>query len=132
MSHGVLALGVAVICVSGHVWYLPACIDLRAAQDRPESRRPAAAAVLTGWATAGLTMLLLLAPFTPWAAVVVGSAGLSATLTLVVRSWLLRRQEQCEEAARWAALLPVSTAAPARRPDSARRAGPARHSEDDR
>ncbi|MFI9625976.1 hypothetical protein [Streptomyces sp. NPDC052042] len=126
MSHGVLALGVAVLCISGHVWYLPACIDLRAAQDRPVSRRPAAAAVLTGWASAGLTMLLLLTPLSPWAAATVGSAGLSATLTLAARSWLLRRQEQCEEAARWAALLPVHPAAPARRTD------PARHTEDER
>ncbi|WP_335936221.1 hypothetical protein [Streptomyces sp. PTD5-9] len=112
MSHGVLALGVAVLCVSGHVWYLPACVDLRAAQDRPESRRPAAAAVLTGWGTAAVTMLLLLTPVSLWAVAAVAVAGLVVTVSLTVRAWLCRRQERYEEAARWAALLPVRAAAP--------------------
>ena len=114
MSHGVLALGVAVLCISGHVWYLPACIDLRAAQDRPESRRPAAAAVLTGWGTGGVMTLLLLTPVSLWAVAAVAVAGLVATLSLAVRAWSSRRQERCEEAARWAALLPVGAVAPAR------------------
>ncbi|MFE7628773.1 hypothetical protein ACFU5L_35025, partial [Streptomyces sp. NPDC057509] len=62
MSHGVLALGITAVCLAGNVWYLPACVDLRAGPDRPRSRRAAAGAVLTGWASAALTALLLLTP----------------------------------------------------------------------
>ncbi|MFI6726840.1 hypothetical protein NRF20_04920 [Streptomyces sp. R-74717] len=104
MSHGVLTLGVAVLCVSGNVWYLPACIDLRAGQDRPRSRRLAAAAVLAGWGSAALTMLLLLMPVPLPAAVLVAVAGATTTVSLAVRARLCRGQEQCEEEARWAAL----------------------------
>ncbi|MEV5405764.1 hypothetical protein AB0L20_24685, partial [Streptomyces albidoflavus] len=46
MSHGVLALGGAALCLSGSVWYVPAWADLRAGPDRPASRRLAATAVL--------------------------------------------------------------------------------------
>ncbi|MFF3129060.1 hypothetical protein ACFVRD_44135 [Streptomyces sp. NPDC057908] len=104
MSHGVLALGVAALCVSGNVWYLPACIDLRAGQDRPRSRRLAAAAVLAGWASAALTMLLLLMPVTLSAVALVAVAGTTTTVSLAVRARLCRGREQCEEEARWAAL----------------------------
>ncbi|MER5363444.1 hypothetical protein [Streptomyces sp. NPDC002785] len=104
MSHGVLALGVAVLCISGNVWYLPACIDLRAGQDRPLSRRLAAAAVLAGWASGTLTMLLMLTSATLPAAVLMAVAGTTATVSLAVRARLRRGQEQREEEARWAAL----------------------------
>ncbi|GAA3479051.1 hypothetical protein [Streptomyces yanii] len=105
MSHGVLALGVAVLCVSGNVWYLPACIDLRAGQDRPRSRRLVAAAVLAGWGSAALTMLLLLTPVTLSAVALVAVAGTITTVSLAFRARLSRGQEQREEEARWAALL---------------------------
>ncbi|MGW4974402.1 hypothetical protein ACWEP3_31875, partial [Streptomyces albidoflavus] len=52
MSHGVLALGGAALCLSGSVWYVPAWADLRAGPDRPASRRLAATAVLLLWAGA--------------------------------------------------------------------------------
>ncbi|MFF9348748.1 hypothetical protein [Streptomyces sp. NPDC014734] len=120
MSHGVLALGVAVICVSGHVWYLPACIDLRASQDRPGSRRPAAAAVLTGWTFAAATMLLLLAPVARHVVAGVAAAGLAATVTLAARAWLRRREERREAESRWAALFPMPTATPARHTEDER------------
>ncbi|WP_327371742.1 hypothetical protein [Streptomyces sp. NBC_01217] len=114
MSHGVLALGVAVLCISGNVWYLPAVIDLRAGQDRPRSRRLVAAAVLAGWGTAALIMLLLLMPLTLFAVVPVVIAGATATLSLAVRARLRRGREQREEEARWAALFPARTGAPVR------------------
>ncbi|CAM5604071.1 MULTISPECIES: hypothetical protein [Streptomyces] len=59
MSHGVLALGGAALCLSGSVWYVPAWADLRAGPDRPASRRLAAAAVLVLWAGALLATALL-------------------------------------------------------------------------
>ncbi|MGW9362111.1 hypothetical protein ACWGSN_30685, partial [Streptomyces diastaticus] len=59
MSHGVLALGGAALCLSGSVWYVPAWADLRAGPDRPASRRLAAAAVLVLWTGALLATALL-------------------------------------------------------------------------
>ncbi|MFB6814882.1 hypothetical protein ACFCV8_10080 [Streptomyces sp. NPDC056347] len=107
MSHGVLAGGVVVLLAAGNVWYLPAYIDLRAGQDRPRSRRPAAAAVLTGWGTVPLTLLLLLLPVAPGLAVLPAVAGVTAVICLSVQSRLLRAQEQREEEARWSTLFPV-------------------------
>ncbi|WP_228487010.1 hypothetical protein [Streptomyces albidoflavus] len=59
MSHGVLALGGAALCLSGSVWYVPAWADLRAGPDRPASRRPAATAVLLLWAGASAATAVL-------------------------------------------------------------------------
>ncbi|MFF2409524.1 hypothetical protein [Streptomyces sp. NPDC058092] len=110
MSHGVLAVGVVVLFASGNVWYLPAYIDLRAGQDRPRSRRLAAAAVLTGWGSAALTMLLLLMPVDPSMVALLTVAGTTAVVSLSVQAWLRRGLEQREEEARWSALFPVRTA----------------------
>ncbi|MET9660984.1 hypothetical protein [Streptomyces sp. NPDC006510] len=112
MSHGVLAVGVVVLFASGNVWYLPACIDLRAGQDRPRSRRLAAAAVLTGWGSAALTMLLLLMPIDPSVVALPAVAGTTAVVSLTVQAWLRRSQEQREEEACWSVLLPARTADP--------------------
>ncbi|MES9557870.1 MULTISPECIES: hypothetical protein [unclassified Streptomyces] len=109
MSHGVLAVGAVALLASGNVWYLPAYVDLRAGQDRPRSRRPAAAAVLTGWGSAALTMALLLLPVAPAVAVLPAVAGTTAVVSLTVRARLRRGQEQREEEARWATLFPVRT-----------------------
>ncbi|MEV8455753.1 hypothetical protein AB0467_13985 [Streptomyces sp. NPDC052095] len=107
MSHGVLAGGVLVLLAAGNVWYLPAYLDLRAGPDRPGSRRPAAAAVLTGWGTVPLTPLLLLLSVAPGLAVLPAVAGVTAVICLAVRSRLLRAREQREEEARWSTLFPV-------------------------
>ncbi|MGW0960499.1 hypothetical protein ACWD4K_16010 [Streptomyces gelaticus] len=109
MSHGVLAVGVVVLLASGNVWYLPAYVDLRAGQDRPRSRRPAAAAVLTGWGSAALTLLLLLMPVAPVLAALAAVAGTTAVVSLAVQARLRRGQEQREEEARWSTLLAVRT-----------------------
>ncbi|MFJ7196696.1 MULTISPECIES: hypothetical protein [unclassified Streptomyces] len=109
MSHGVLAAGVVVLLAAGNVWYLPAYVDLRAGQDRPRSRRPAAAAVLTGWGSAALTMLLLLMPVTPFLAALPAVAGTTTVVCLAVQARLRRGQEQREEEVRWSTLFPVRT-----------------------
>ncbi|WP_406492003.1 hypothetical protein OG936_01640 [Streptomyces sp. NBC_00846] len=112
MSHGVLAVGVVVLFASGNVWYLPAYIDLRAGQDRPRSRRLAAAAVLTGWVSAALTVFLLLIPVDPGMAALLAVAGTTAVVSLTVQAWLRRSEEQREEEARWSVLFPARTADP--------------------
>ncbi|MFE6667877.1 hypothetical protein ACFVFH_30525 [Streptomyces sp. NPDC057697] len=120
MSHGVLAVGAAAFLASGNVWYLPAYVDLRAGQDRPGSRRPAAAAVLTAWATAALTMVLLLLPVAPVVAVPPALAGTAAVASLTVRARLRRGQERREAEARWSTLFPVRTGDPAGAADDER------------
>ncbi|MFE7615823.1 hypothetical protein [Streptomyces sp. NPDC057496] len=110
MSHGVLAAGVLALLAAGNVWYLPAYVDLRAGQDRPRSRRPAAAAVLTGWGTVTLTLFLLLLPVAPGLAVLPAVAGATAVACLSVRSRLLRARERREEEACWSALFPARAA----------------------
>ncbi|MFJ2909669.1 hypothetical protein ACIO8F_09655 [Streptomyces sp. NPDC087228] len=112
MSHGVLTVGVVAFFASGNVWYLPAYVDLRAGRDRPRSRRLAAAAVLTGWGSATLTMLLLLVPVAPAAVALVAVAGTTAVVSLAVQAWLRRGKEQREVDACWSALFPVRTAGP--------------------
>ncbi|MEU8617503.1 hypothetical protein [Streptomyces sp. NPDC048623] len=104
----VLAVGIGAVTASGCVWYVPALADLRAGADRPVSRRLAAAACVTGWATAACVAVLLLGglPVVPLAAVTAAGAG--AGLVLRIRAVLLARQEQREAAAHWEAL----TAAP--------------------
>ncbi|MFJ3143521.1 hypothetical protein ACIPJM_13860 [Streptomyces halstedii] len=96
MSHGVLALGVTVVCLAGNVWYLPACVDLRAGGDRPHSRRAGAAAVVAGWGCAALTALLLLTPVPLVAVAGVAASGATAVAGLAIGAWLLRGRERRE------------------------------------
>ncbi|MGW4235880.1 hypothetical protein ACWEJP_03310 [Streptomyces sp. NPDC004749] len=126
MSHGVPALGIALLCGAGCVWYVPAVADLRAGADRPVSRRLGAAAVLTGWGTAALAVPLLLLA-TARGTAVLAAAGALATLALAVCSAVRRRNEQREAADRWALLRRErgpcgATEAAAGRPDDGRRA----------
>ncbi|MER5204743.1 hypothetical protein [Streptomyces sp. NPDC002825] len=104
MTAAVLALGVGAVTASGCVWYVPALVDLRAGADRPASRRLAATACVTGWATAGVTALLLLAdapgPFLLAAAV----AGAVASATTRAGAAVRRNREEREDAACWVAL----------------------------
>ncbi|WP_326700423.1 hypothetical protein OG909_25910 [Streptomyces sp. NBC_01754] len=136
MSHGVLALGVTAVCLAGNVWYLPACVDLRAGQDRPRSRRTAAAAVLTGWGSAALTALLLLTPVPLAGAAVVAAAGTAAVGCLGVVTWLWRSRERRETAAFTAAFGPARGPSPDRgrgpRRNPARKRTPADPAEDGR
>ncbi|MFC8507329.1 hypothetical protein ACFU3J_10625 [Streptomyces sp. NPDC057411] len=118
----VLALGVGAVTASGCVWYVPALLDLRAGADRPASRRLAAAACVTGWATAGLTAPLLLAGVPALlllAATVSGAAAVAALWTVAA---VRRRREAREAAACWAAL--GGTAPPAARAERPSRTGP--------
>ncbi|MFF7902568.1 hypothetical protein ACFZCV_27825 [Streptomyces sp. NPDC007920] len=81
MPHAVAALGAAALTTADSVWYVPALADPRAGADRPESRRIAAAACVTGWAgLAALAVLLLVAEawWTPVAAAVAGALRLHA------------------------------------------------------
>ncbi|MFC0598809.1 hypothetical protein [Streptomyces palmae] len=104
MSHGVLALGVALLCASGCVWYLPAVAELRAGGDRPLSQRLTAAACLSGWGSVALVAPLLLTP-APWSTVaVLPAAGAVLTCVLAVRARVQRGWEEREDARHWAAL----------------------------
>ncbi|MFD7891843.1 hypothetical protein ACFV3O_26095, partial [Streptomyces albidoflavus] len=78
MSHGVLALGGAALCLSGSVWYVPAWADLRAGPDRPASRRLAATAVLLLWAGASAATAALAWAGPRAALACAGAAGLGA------------------------------------------------------
>ncbi|MER5910321.1 hypothetical protein ABT124_07400 [Streptomyces sp. NPDC001982] len=112
MSHAVLALGVAAVTAAGCVWYLPALADLRAGADRPLSRRSAAAACLSGWATAGLVAVLLLVTESWWIPGATAVAGASGTVGLRISAAARRRREARETARDWAQL--HRTPAPAR------------------
>lgn len=100
----VLALGVGAVTAAGCVWYVPALVDLRAGADRPVSRRLAAAACVTAWATAALTAPLILlglpAPFL----LAVAVAGATASGTVRASAAVRRAREERETAACWAAL----------------------------
>ncbi|MEU6930794.1 hypothetical protein [Streptomyces sp. NPDC046374] len=100
----VLALGAGAVAAAGCVWYVPALVDLRAGADRPASRRLAAAACVTGWATAALTapLILLGLPAPLLLAVVV--AGATASGTVRASAAVRRGREERETAACWAAL----------------------------
>ncbi|MFF4761512.1 hypothetical protein [Streptomyces sp. NPDC001292] len=101
MAHAVAALGAAALTTAGSVWYVPALADLRAGADRPESRRIAAAACVTGWAgTGALAVLLLVAEAwrTPVAAAVAGAAVATA---LRLHAAARRRREAREMAHHW-------------------------------
>ncbi|WP_063824437.1 hypothetical protein [Streptomyces sp. CdTB01] len=105
MAQAVLAVGTALVTASGCVWYVPALVDLRAGADRPDSRRLAAAACLTGWGTAGLVAVLLLVG-TWWLVAGAVAAGAVATAGFRVRALVRRRAERREVARQWAALSP--------------------------
>ncbi|MFE9095909.1 hypothetical protein [Streptomyces sp. NPDC007264] len=104
MSHAVLALGVAVLTLAGAVWYLPALADLRAGADRPDSRRIAAAACLTGWGTVASLAPLLVANATGWVIAVVTGVGTGVTAGLWTRAGVQRKREEREAARQWATL----------------------------
>ncbi|MFE0641163.1 hypothetical protein ACFW2Y_06065 [Streptomyces sp. NPDC058877] len=107
MTAAVFALGIGAVTASGCVWYVPALVDLRAGADRPASRRLAATACVTGWATAAVTALLLLAG-APGPLVLAGVvAGAAASVTVRVGAAVRRRREEREDAVCWAALAPT-------------------------
>lgn len=104
MAQPVLALGCALVTGAGCVWYLPALADLRAgAADRPPSRRTAALACLTGWATVAAVGPTLLLTASWWAPCAVTAAGGTATAVLRVRAAVRRAGERRETARLWAA-----------------------------
>ncbi|MGA5006175.1 hypothetical protein ACPCDX_14360 [Streptomyces koyangensis] len=114
MSHGVLALGGAALCLSGSVWYVPAWADLRAGPDRPASRRLAAAAVLLLWAgaSAATAVLAWAGPRAALACAVAAGLGAGGT-ALAARARAGR--ERRETAAGWKLLgAPAPDPAPAR------------------
>ncbi|MFE1499072.1 hypothetical protein ACFW89_28715, partial [Streptomyces albidoflavus] len=100
MSHGVLALGGAALCLSGSVWYVPAWADLRAGPDRPASRRLAATAVLLLWAgaSAATAALAWAGPRAALACAVAAGLGAGGT-ALAARARAVR--ERREAAAGW-------------------------------
>ncbi|MGW0929499.1 hypothetical protein [Streptomyces sp. NPDC002644] len=103
MASGVLALGVAAVALAGHVWYLPALLELRAgAADRPRSRRSAAAACLVAWTTVALTAVVL--PAGGPGPLVIGAAGAAGAVALRVRAAAQGRREVREAAGEWAEL----------------------------
>ncbi|WP_198535575.1 hypothetical protein [Streptomyces caatingaensis] len=116
MSHAVLGLGAAALCVSGCVWYLPAVADLRAGDDRPRHRRTAAAACLSGWATTALLapLLFLCAPWPVVAAVALTGAVLTAGLGCGAA--VCRRRERRAAREEWAELTGGAGAAAVIRP----------------
>ncbi|MFI1168733.1 hypothetical protein ACH4UM_35530 [Streptomyces sp. NPDC020801] len=104
MSHAVAALGAAALTAAGCVWYLPALADLRAGADRPDSRRIAAAACVTGWAGTGALALLLLVAEGWWTPCVAAAVGATATTALRLDAAVQRRREARETARHWARL----------------------------
>ncbi|MFI7312565.1 hypothetical protein [Streptomyces hygroscopicus] len=102
MSHAVLALAAAVFCACGCVWFLPAMADVRARDDRPLSRRIAAAGCLTGWGTVALLAPLLLAPVSWSVIAAVVTTGAATTGALAARSRVHRARELRETEERWA------------------------------
>ncbi|MFF4645903.1 hypothetical protein [Streptomyces sp. NPDC001389] len=95
-------LGLAAVTAAGCVWYVPSLADLRAGADRPASRRVAAAGCLVGWSTVALLVPLLPAP--GWALLGAAVTGAAATVVLRLLAVALRRREEREAAADWAAL----------------------------
>ncbi|MEU3346064.1 hypothetical protein ABZ723_13885 [Streptomyces sp. NPDC006700] len=117
MPHAVAALGAAALTTAGSVWYVPALADLRAGADRPESRRIAAAACVTGWAGAGALAVLLLVAEAWWTPVAAAVAGAVVATALRLHAAARRRREAREMAHHWTALghAPPPTAPPASR-----------------
>ncbi|MGW3115704.1 hypothetical protein ACWDBW_00895 [Streptomyces sp. NPDC001107] len=104
MAHGVLALGAGLVTAAGCVWYLPALAELRAGADRPDSRRTAAAACLTGWTTLAAVAVLLLADVAWQAVCAIAVAGAAGAAALRIRAAAQHRHEVREIARHWAAL----------------------------
>ncbi|MFC9396848.1 hypothetical protein [Streptomyces sp. NPDC057027] len=104
MTPAVLALGIGAVTASGCVWYVPALVDLRAGADRPASRRLAATACVTGWATAGVTALLLLMGVQAPLLLAGAAAGATASATVRACAVVRRHREVREDAVCWAAL----------------------------
>ncbi|MFH9978683.1 hypothetical protein ACH4ND_05355 [Streptomyces sp. NPDC017179] len=101
MPHAVAALGAAALTTAGSVWYVPALTGLRAGADRPESRRIAAAACVTGWAGAGALAVLLLIAEAWWTPVAAAVAGAAAATALRLHAAAQRRREAREMARHW-------------------------------
>ncbi|GHD92012.1 hypothetical protein [Streptomyces naganishii] len=115
MAHAVAALGAGALTAAGCVWYVPALADLRAGADRPDSRRFAAAACVTGWAGTAVLALLLLVAEGWWAPGVAAVVGATATAALRLDAAVLRRREVRETARQWARLGgPAPAAGPGR------------------
>ncbi|MFJ3247033.1 hypothetical protein [Streptomyces sp. NPDC086782] len=104
MPHAVAALGAAALTTAGSVWYLPALADLRAGADRPESRRIAAAACVTGWAGTGALAVLLLIAEAWWTPVAAAVAGAVVATALRLHAATRRRHEAREMAGHWSRL----------------------------
>ncbi|WP_439946864.1 hypothetical protein [Streptomyces sp. BBFR109] len=104
MAHAVAALGAAALTAAGCVWYLPALADLRAGADRPDSRRIAAAACLTGWSGAGVLAVLLLVAEGWWTPLAAAAVGAAATIALRLYAVVRRRREEREAAGQWTRL----------------------------
>lgn len=119
MSQPVLALGAALLTVSGGVWYVPALADLRAGTDRPLSRRTAATACLSGWSTAGIIAALLMVSEAWWIPCAAAVAGTAVTVGFRIRAAAQHRREAREAARHWAQL--GRSAAPGARPLPKRR-----------
>jgi hypothetical protein len=117
VSHAVAALGAAGLTAAGCVWYLPALADLRAGADRPDSRRFAAAACVTGWAGTGTLAVLLLVTDGWWTPAAGAAAAGVATVALRLRAAVRHRRETREAARHWALLVPT---APPARPERSR------------
>ncbi|MFI7413484.1 hypothetical protein ACIBU0_32905 [Streptomyces sp. NPDC049627] len=98
MPHGVLALGLALVAVAGSVWYVPALADLRAGADRPDSRRSAAAACLSGWGTVAGSAVLLFLTDTWWLPCAAVGAGAALAGVFRIRAAVRRRSEARESA----------------------------------
>ncbi|MET8134206.1 hypothetical protein ABZV24_20020 [Streptomyces sp. NPDC005251] len=101
MAQPVLALGAALLTVSGSVWYVPALADLRAGADRPRSRRDAAAACVSAWVTIGVIAVLFLVTEAWWIPAVAAAAGTAAMFGFWTRAALRRRHEAEEAAHHW-------------------------------
>ena len=106
MAQPVVCLGAALVTAAGCVWYLPALADLRAGDDRPYSRRTAAAACLTGWSTLAVVAVLLFSGV-PWQTTcVMAAAGATVTVALRIRAAAQHHDEARENAHHWATLAP--------------------------
>jgi len=89
-----LAPGVAVVTVSGYVWYVPALVGLWAGADRPDSRRTAAVACLCGWVTAGAIAAVRLVAEAWWMSCATAVAGAAVPAGFRVRVTVQHRRER--------------------------------------
>ncbi|MCH0566012.1 MULTISPECIES: hypothetical protein [unclassified Streptomyces] len=104
MAQPALALGTALLTFAGSVWYLPALADVRAGADRPDSRRSAAAACLSGWATLACLAVALLLTENWRLLVALAATGSALTAALRIRAAVRSRREARESARHWAEL----------------------------